>query len=160
MTNIFNHFLIFHKNKLLGRTYGHIKCRQLCRRLTTSGNAPSWTTLVSSNLFSFQLETRCYYYLLLTVKCNYQQRDVLYHVMYVRMDAEEEVQNRNTENTRVTWFSLDGLHPRRNSLRSTSLLYKSVYKTRVTMSHNMSIYATKFQTTSINRTELRPITLN
>ena len=27
-----------------------------------------------------------------------------------------------TENTRVTWFSLDGLHPRRNPLRATSLL--------------------------------------
>ena len=24
--------------------------------------------------------------------------------------------------TRVTWFSLDGLHPRRNPLRATSLL--------------------------------------
>ena len=55
-----------------------------------------------------------------TVK--YQQRDVLYHVVYARVDTEEEAQNRNTMNTRVTWFSLDGLHPRRNPLRATSLL--------------------------------------
>ena len=27
-----------------------------------------------------------------------------------------------TENTRVTWFSLDGLYPQRNPLRATSLL--------------------------------------
>ena len=74
------------------------------------------------------------------LKYYYQQHNMLYHVVYVRMDAEGEVQNRNTKNTRVTWFSLDGLHPRRNPLRPTSLLYKSVYITCIIMSHNMSIY--------------------
>ena len=48
--------------------------------------------------------------------------DVLYHVVYTRVDAEGEAKNRNTENTRVTWFSLVGLHPQRNPLRATSLL--------------------------------------
>ena len=51
---------------------------------------------------------------------------MLYHVVYVRVDAEGKVYNRNTENTRVTWFSLVGLHLRRNPLRTTYLLYKSV----------------------------------
>ena len=38
------------------------------------------------------------------------------------MDAEGEPYNRNTENKRVTWFSLVGLHPQWNPLSATSLL--------------------------------------
>ena len=52
--------------------------------------------------------------------------NMLYHVVYAKADVQGEVYNRNTENTRVTWFRLVGLHPRRNPLRATSLLYKSV----------------------------------
>jgi len=42
------------------------------------------------------------------------------------VDAEGEAQNRNTENTRVTWFSFVILHLQRNPLRATSLLCKNV----------------------------------
>ena len=59
--------------------------------------------------------------LLLAMRC------VIYHVVYASVDAEEEAQNRNTENTRIMWFSFDSLHPRGNPLRATSsLLYKSL----------------------------------
>ena len=30
---------------------------------------------------------------------------MLYHVVYARVDTEGEVYNRNTENTKITWFS-------------------------------------------------------
>ena len=30
----------------------------------------------------------------------------VYHVVYARVDAKEKVQNMNTKNTSVTWFSL------------------------------------------------------
>ena len=58
----------------------------------------------------------------IVVFVKHQQRDVIYHVVYARVDVEREAQNRNTVNTRVTWFNLDSLHPRRNPLRATSLL--------------------------------------
>ena len=51
---------------------------------------------------------------------------MLYHIVYVKVDAEGEALNIDIENTRIMWFSLVGLRPQRNPLRATSLLYKSV----------------------------------
>ena len=65
---------------------------------------------------------------------------MLYHIVYARVDAEGKAQNKNTENTRVTWFSLVSLHQQRNPLRVTSLLCKCSRITCVTMNPNMSIY--------------------
>ena len=36
----------------------------------------------------------------------YKQRDVLYHVVYAKVDAEGEALNIDIENTRIMWFSL------------------------------------------------------
>ena len=67
---------------------------------------------------------------------------MLYQVVYVRIDVEGEVYNMNTKNTRVTWFSLVGLCPQRNSLKAISLLLCKKYSIIpcVTMNPNMSIY--------------------
>ena len=49
------------------------------------------------------------------------------YTMLCMLDRMRKEKHRiRTENTRVTWFSLIGLHPRRTPLRVTSLLYKSV----------------------------------
>ena len=65
-------------------------------------------------------------FFLLTVKYISNGDSVLYHVIYARVDAKGKAWNRNTENKRVTWFSLVGLRPQRNPLRATSLLYKRI----------------------------------
>ena len=63
-----------------------------------------------------------------------------YHIIYARADAKGKAQKRNIENTRITWFSLVSLRPRRNPLRATFLLCKSVVQYYVIMNYNMSIY--------------------
>ena len=54
--------------------------------------------------------------------------DILYYVVYARVDAKGKTQNRNTENMRITWFSLIGLHLWKNPLSATMNPNMSIYR--------------------------------